>query len=136
MKQNTRTCSSLCNVAKHTWVPNQEREHHDTMTKMFWWLLSNCAIIVFLLHVVNDPNILCCYFVYMHLHQGHYVTAKQSKGLSASQIQSIWSKYDSQTHTCTEILTYIFSDTTHWHSEVLLICTQACLNSREYPLQL
>jgi len=69
----------------------------------------------------------------MHLHQGHYVTFSQTepRRRPASQIQavreSIWSKYDSQTHRCTETLTYIFSDTTHWHSEVLLICTQACL---------
>jgi len=94
------------------------------MTKIFWWLLSNCAIIVFLLHVVNDPNILCWYFVYMHLHQGHYVTFSQTeqRRRSASQIQAvrelIWSKYDSQTHTCTETLTYIFSDCQTPHTDI------------------
>ncbi len=92
--------------AKHTrtlkshWASNHETVHHDTMTKMFWGLLSNRAIIMFLLHVVNYPNILCCYFVYMHLHQGLHVTSSQTeqRRRSASQIQIVqeqmWSIYN------------------------------------------
>ncbi len=108
---------------------------------MFWWLLSNCAIIMILLHVVNDPNILCCYFVYMHLHQGLRVIPANLLLPKSKLFKNKCDQYIIHEHMNTN--THLHRDThTHilWHHTFTFrstfICTQACQSSREYPLQL